>query len=74
VRRLIFSVLAPIYMFAASFARLALWLLGWSLALAAIGAWWLAAMGEGSAWCSGLLFAFASGVCHWMRSALPCRP
>jgi len=74
VRRLIFSVLVPVYMFAAPFARLALWLLGWSLALAAIGAWWLTATGEDSLSWRGLLFAFASGACHWMRSVLPRRP
>ncbi len=74
MRRFVTTLLLPAYMFAAPFARLGLWVLGWSLALAALGSWALAAAGEGSAWWRGLLFAFASGACHLMRSALPPRP
>jgi hypothetical protein len=73
MRQLVWVALVPVYMFAAPFLRLGLWVLGWALALAALGAWGLTAGGEGSAWWRVLLFAFASGACHWMRSALPRR-
>ena len=74
MRHLVRVALVPAYMFAAPFLRLAFWVLGWSLAMAALGAWALAAAGEGSSWWRVLLFGFASGACHWMRSALPRRP
>jgi hypothetical protein len=74
MRHLVWVALVPVYMFAAPFLRLGLWVLGWALALAALGSWALAAGGEGSAWGRALLFAFASGACHWLRSALPRRP
>lgn len=74
MRRFIPFVLMPAYMFAMPFMRLGLWVLGWALALAALGAWALAGGGEASAWWRGLLLAFASGAGHWMRSELPRRP
>jgi hypothetical protein len=78
MRQLLRLALVPVYMFAVPFLRLGLWVLGWvlgwALALAALGAWALAAGGEGSAWWRAQLFGFASGACHWLRSALPRRP
>lgn len=74
MRQFVRLALVPVYMFAAPFLRLGLWVLGWSLTLAVLGACGLAAGGERSAWWRALLFAFASGACHWMRSALPRRP
>jgi len=73
MRRLFLALLTPAYMFAAPFLRAALWVLGWALALAALGALAIAFQ-EGSAWWRAPLFAFASGACHWLRSVLPSRP
>lgn len=64
-------LLVPVYMFAAPFARIGLWVLGWALALAAIGSWLLASeAGAGTLW-RGALFALGAGACHWIRAALP---
>lgn len=71
VRYLIRLTLVPVYLFATPFARLGLWLLGWSLTVASMGAW--ALPGEGSALRHAAMFAFAAGACHWMRVALPHR-
>jgi hypothetical protein len=71
VRCLVRPTLVPAYMFATPFARLGLWLLGWSLTVASFGAW--ALPGEGSRLWQAATFAFASGGCHWARVALPHR-
>lgn len=71
VQYLVRPTLVPAYMFATPFARLGLWLLGWSLTVASIGAW--ALPGEGYRLCQAAMFAFASGTCHWVRVTLPRR-
>ncbi|MBX9701730.1 MAG: hypothetical protein K2X74_20010 [Acetobacteraceae bacterium] len=73
MRKLFLALLTPAYMFLAPFLRVALWVLGWAMALAALGVLAIAAQ-EGSAGWHALLFAFASGASHWLRSALPRRP
>jgi hypothetical protein len=71
--RLFLALLTPAYMFLAPFVQVALWTLGWAMALAALGALAIAAH-EGSGCWRALLFACASGASHWLRSVLPHRP
>jgi hypothetical protein len=73
LRTILRMVLMPAYMFAAPFVRISLWVLGWALALAAVGSWAMAPEIGATAWWRGVLFALGAGLCHWLRAALPMR-
>lgn len=73
LRTVLRVVAVAVYMFIAPFARIGLWVLGWALALAAVGSWLMTPeAGPGTLW-RGALFALVAGLCHWIRAGLPRR-
>ena len=74
LRTILRAVLVPAYMFAAPFTRIGLWVLGWALALAAVGSWLMTPEAGPGTLLRGALFALGAGVCHWIRAALPRQP